>query len=518
LRSRTQRFEPTLTHVNRAASERSRFGVALGLLLKSVAIMAMIALPLAGVWVASSLAALQHGPVWLTLLTGLLLFPIVPAIWELWSAWRRRRRAKPSPRVLSITDRLILRTLAVNALFVAGLLATRPSAAFTALSARGDWMLDGHHEAAANTARAGLFAIAGKLEWLWLAAHENPFRKPGVPEPEPQPSETQAVVPNAAPSASPNPIASSSVTPAPPPKEQPKPAIAPAAPSWPAVTELDPTIVNMPKSAEASIQTVAAYVSERVPAPFARLKAVHDWVADRISYDAQSYLAGRFPPQDAETVFTTRVSVCAGYASLFEALARAAGLDVRYIVGDARTRGNDLSGQGHAWNAARIEGKWYLLDATWDSGFLNGSHFEKRYSTAYFLTPPRVFDLDHLPDDARWQLLETPLTRGEFLRQPALSPLFFASGLELLSPDRSQVDVQGSLEISLRNPQDVFLLATYETRDGHSEPQDCGIENGRTPHISCRFPRSGSYDVKLFSNRDVSGTFDFVGQLQANAN
>jgi hypothetical protein len=104
--------------------------------------------------------------------------------------------------------------------------------------------------------------------------------------------------------------------------------------------------------------------------------------------------------------------------------------------------------------------------------------------------------------------------------EPKVEPreqLFF-SGLELLSPDRSQVDVQGSLEISLRNPQDVFLLATYETRDGHSEPQDCGIDNGRTPHISCRFPRSGSYEVKLFSNRDVSGTFDFLGQLQANAN
>jgi transglutaminase/protease-like cytokinesis protein 3 len=292
----------------------------------------------------------------------------------------------------------------------------------------------------------------------------------------------------------------------------------PEASSWPVAQKLDPTVVDMPASAEASIQTVAAYISERAPVPLARLKAVHDWVADRVAYDAESYLAGRYPPQDARTVFETRLSVCAGYANLFEAVARAAGLDVQYIVGDARTQGNDLSGQGHAWNAARIDGRWYLLDTTWDSGVLKGSRFEKRYSTEYFLTPPRIFSLDHLPDNAKWQLLETPLTRGEFLRQPALSPRFFANGLELLSPDRSQVDVRGSLEISLKNPQNVFLIATYETRDGHGEREDCDIHNGPAPRVSCRFSQPGRYDVKLFSNRQPTGRFNFIGQLQANAN
>jgi len=501
--------------VNRAVAGRSWFGAVCGLLLKLVAIFAMITLPLCGVWVASSLAALRRGPVWLTLLAGLLLFPIVPAIWELHGAWRRSRRQNPTPRVLSTTDRLVLRTLALNMSFLAALLATRPSAAFMALSARGDWMLDGHHAPTAQAARAALFSVAGRLEWLWSAAHDNPFRKPGVPEPEQQPREAVRSIPTAAPTATATPSSSDTSAPRPPESRETPSAV--QAPSWPAAEKLDLAVAGMPKSAEGSIQTVAAYISERVPAPFARLKAVHDWVADRIAYDAESYLAGRYPPQDARTVFSTRLSVCAGYANLFEALARAAGLDVRYVAGDARTRGNDLSGQGHAWNAARIDGKWYLLDATWDSGFVSGSHFEKRYSTAYFLTPPSVFNLDHLPDNARWQLLETPLTRGEFLRQPALSPLFFASGLELLSPDRSQVDVRGSLEIGLKNPQSVLLLATYEARDGLGEPHDCDIDNGDSPRITCKFLRPGSYDVKLYRNRQITDPFDFIGQLQANA-
>jgi len=113
-------------------------GRGLALALKAVAVAAMIATPLLGVWVASSLAALRHGPVWATLLAGLLLFPLLPIAWELWSTWRTARRGRPTPRVLSLSDRLILRTLALNALFLVALLATQPSAAFTALSARGD--------------------------------------------------------------------------------------------------------------------------------------------------------------------------------------------------------------------------------------------------------------------------------------------------------------------------------------------------------------------------------------------
>ena len=519
--------------MKKAADGRSWVGVTLALTLKALAVAVMVALPLLGVWVASSMAALRRGPVWLTLLAGLLLCPVAPLVWELWSAWRRStrlvipvgaRRASKTARVLSLSDRLILRTLALNVVFLTALLATKPSAAFTALSARGDWMLDGRHDAAANATRTRLFAAAARLEWLYLAARDNPFRKP-TPTPEPEPPETQpslrpsAPQPSAAPAATSTPPAPTSptATPIPIQTEQTATSSTAEAPSWPMSTALDPSVVDMPAGSEATIQSVASYIRERVPTPFARLKAVHDWVADRVAYDAESYLAGRYGPQDAASVFSSHLSVCAGYANLMEAMGRAAGLEVVYLSGDARTQGNDLSGQGHAWNAARIDGKWYLLDATWDSGFLAGSHFKKRYSTEYFLTPPRIFNLDHLPDDAKWQLLEKPLSRGEFLRQPALAPRFFAQGLELVAPDRSQVDVQGTLEISLKNPQNVYLLASYETRDALDEPRQCDVDAGAL-RVSCKFTRPGRYDIKLFSNRERNGRYDFVGQLQANAN
>jgi transglutaminase-like putative cysteine protease len=490
---------------------------------KALAIAFMIATPLLGVWVASSLAALENGPIWATVLAGLLLFPILPVGWELFARWRKTRRAARKkgaplrPDVLTTGDRLVLRTVALNLVFLAALLAARPSAAFTALSARGDWMLDGRSDPTSEAVRARLFQIAGALEWLYLAAHDNPFRE-YADDDQTKPDPTATPAPTGQPSATPTATSTTSATtPAPTTTAAPDAPPAPDVATWPQPAQLHPVVTSVPPDAETSIAGLGRYIAERESNPIRRLKALHDWVADRIAYDGESYMAKRYPPQDAETVFRTRMAVCAGYSQLLSALGKAAGVEIAYVVGDARTSGMGLSGEGHAWNAARVEGRWYLVDVTWNSGHLDGTRFEKSYRTEYLMTPPRVFGLDHFPDDAKWQLVEKPLSRGEFLRQPAMAPEFYVHGLELLAPDRSQVDVRGSLVVEVKNPHGVFLLASYYARGSTQEKTRCDVENGPISRATCKFAQPGSWDVKLYTNRQQFGSFAYAGQLQANS-
>src|SRR6185503_7652354 len=123
-------------------------------------------------------------------------------------------------------------------------------------------------------------------------------------------------------------------------------------------------------------------------------------VADRVVYDVASYRRHEYPPQDAATVFRTRLSVCAGYANLLAALGEAAGETIVVVGGDARTDGGDLTGEGHAWNAARIGGRWVLLDATWDAGILRDDRFVKQYRTDYLFAPPGVQGVTHFPEES----------------------------------------------------------------------------------------------------------------------
>ena len=482
--------------------------------------------PVIGVWLASSLAAFSNRSTLLSVIAGVFLFPVLPLLWELWSSYKRRKLGKLGKQSLTWGDRLTIRTLIINLIAIVGLLAWQPSNSFIALSTRGDWMLEGLQGEAVEVTRQSLFKLSGGLEGLYNTFNKNPFEKyddgSSKIKPEPQPDRIAR-----------NPF-----------EELPKPAVTPLIIEKPQPTTdkakplndkpqpvaaksnknewawdgqgLHPVIVNMPANAETSIESVAQYIVSKESNPVLRVKALHDYVVDRVAYDAESYFAGKYPPQDAETVFRTHKSVCAGYAKLLEALGKAAGVEIVYVTGKSRSQVSELSGQGHAWNGAKINGQWYLIDPTWDSGYVNSpqSGFVKRYSTDYLMTPPEVIGITHFPKDPAWQLRSNPINQGDFLRQPMMRPRFFADGLSLINPQRSQIDTNTNAVINLANPQKRWILASYSPK-GSSGSQNCG-QPVQDIQISCPLPSSGSYEVSLFTSTENRGNFNYVGRLEFN--
>lgn len=96
-----------------------------------------------------------------------------------------------------------------------------------------------------------------------------------------------------------------------------------------------------------------------------------------------------------------------------------------------------LEGYSHAWNAAKLDGQWQLVDATWD----DPTGASPTLTSTYLFTPAPLFLLNHLPDDPSWQLVPSPLSAGEFVRQPMMSPTEGRYGLALVDPARAQVSV-----------------------------------------------------------------------------
>lgn len=442
--------------------------------------LAVFLTPVLGVWLASSLVAYVNGPKLLTVFSGILLFPLVPILWEI--------RKKRQPGILTWGDRITLRTLILNLTFIALLLALRPQTSFLALAARGDWFLDGMAGPHIELARTGLFHLANGLEGLYLVFHKNPYD---------QYADTTQVRP------------------------QPGPVVQPRrsgqADAWPWTdTGLHPAVMNMPASVETSIESVAQYIANQEKDPMLRVKALHDYVADRIAYDAPNYFAGIYPPQDAETVFQRRVAVCAGYAKLLEALGQAIGEEIVYVTGDSRNSTSDLEGQLHAWNAAKINDQWYLIDPTWDSGYVDrATGFTKAYKTDYLFPPPDVMGISHFPQDEAWQLRPQPISRGEFLRQPMMKAQFFAEGMKLVAPTRSQTDTTQVATLQIENPNQRWLLPHYSIK-GSGQSERCGDGPTQGPQITCPLPTSGTYEVSLFSSDEQYGDFGYVGQVEFN--
>lgn len=483
--------------------------------LRGIWVSTMILTPLFGFWLASSLAAYQNASPWLALLGGLALFPLVPVGWELVATWRRSKQEAPKRQILTRLDRLVLRTLVLNGVFLALMLWQARATAFRAIAVRGDWMLDGHDGPIATKLRGALLALADRLD----ARAERPASEDyGTSDEAPDPT---TIKPR-----DPEPVLIAPV----PAKRDPN--------AWPLEAAPDPRVVNMPEVAQATIGSVGAYLREQFADRRQRVKAMHDFIALRLEYDHEGLAASKSgraprPPQDAESVFATRKAVCEGYARLMVALGKEAHVEVKYVTGSARETERRLSttaetgdeesikavlhGYGHAWNAVLIDDEWLLVDVTWDDG---GA--ARPIDSTYLFTPPELFAYDHLPDDPAWQLVMRPISVGDFARQPFLSPRIGAVGVTLESPKRSQVSVSGEVQIELANPYHATVSA-YARRDGSPEgatPIRCTDATAdRRTTVTCELP-AGEFEVVLFGappSQPRGGTLGHIGSILVNS-
>lgn len=200
------------------------------------------------------------------------------------------------------------------------------------------------------------------------------------------------------------------------------------------IAMIDAHALAAPAYAESTPNTLVRYLEEPAHDDVEKARAIFRWVADRISYDVDAYFSNNLVSMNAEDVLRQRRSICDGYATLFEKLAREAGLEVVTIKGYAKAYGHvpgtRYDRPNHAWNAVKINGQWRLVDATWGAGYVRNGRYVKVLTETFFLASPEQLIFSHLPVDDAWQLQSTPhLTKAQFEALPDLEPAFFHLGI-----------------------------------------------------------------------------------------
>ena len=97
------------------------------------------------------------------------------------------------------------------------------------------------------------------------------------------------------------------------------------------------------------------------PNVFGRVQYIHDWLCENIDYEAMPENADTLPRVcGAVGALVDGRANCQGYADAFRLIGLLSGLDVR------KQEGWDDAGAPHDWNVVRLNGKWYIVDATED--------------------------------------------------------------------------------------------------------------------------------------------------------
>lgn len=159
------------------------------------------------------------------------------------------------------------------------------------------------------------------------------------------------------------------------------------------------------------------YLAHNLCTPFSsptdKARAIFTWCHHNIDYDVQGFFAG-CPARGtaSETVFSGK-AVCEGYARVYEAIAKRAGLECVVVGGHGKGFGFTpvKEGQpppprnptGHAWNAVRIDGGfWKLIDPCWGAGHLDGQAYKRQFSPGQFTMSNELFGWRHFPQDSRY--------------------------------------------------------------------------------------------------------------------
>ncbi|WP_294393331.1 transglutaminase family protein [uncultured Clostridium sp.] len=139
------------------------------------------------------------------------------------------------------------------------------------------------------------------------------------------------------------------------------------------------TTINKGIKSNDEIDNKAVSLTRNAATEREKAKILYEWIGSNIEYDegkAEIVLSGidseKMPESGAICAFETRSGVCFDKACLYVAMARAAGLKVRLISGEA------FDGEkyvGHAWNQIylRDENIWINVDTTF---YESGNYFD----------------------------------------------------------------------------------------------------------------------------------------------
>ena len=201
--------------------------------------------------------------------------------------------------------------------------------------------------------------------------------------------------------------------------------------------EIDAHMRECPSSEESSIENIAAYINRKAKTDLDKARGVYVWITKNISYNDKGYNSKNYGDNSAEGVLKSRVGVCAGYASLFEALAKNTGIEVISIVGYAKgidyEEGDHFSESNHAWNAVKIDNSWRIFDACWGEGAgrtdKKGRLISiKEFNDHWFNVPPSQAVFTHFPENPMELFTTQKITLEDFESLPDVSPHYLRQG------------------------------------------------------------------------------------------
>lgn len=291
----------------------------------------------------------------------------------------------------------------------------------------------------------------------------------------------------------------------------------------------DSVAAMFPKFSLKDVRLLADTLTSPFNTDVEKFRSIFKWVTNNIAYDVDLYMKDQAKQREYRRdpkklrkwnatfskLMISRLksqykTVCSGYSELVEELCMHAGISCKVIIGYGRTsmQAGDVADSNHAWNAVKLDDKWYLCDATWSAGFgdIDARKFQRNFTEAYFLSSPDYFIRRHYPSDTAWSLLLKKPTREEF----AKFPLFYRTSnvlqLNSVSPQQMNVDLRkgGVFRFTFTTNHPAPIEKAYFSIDDGKDKKHVEsvlkFDEAGEYSMECMFDKKGTYQVTVYLN------------------
>ena len=231
---------------------------------------------------------------------------------------------------------------------------------------------------------------------------------------------------------------------------------------------------------------VAQCKAETDGSEYAMALWLHDWELDQLEYDRSLNYCS------AESGLTRGLGTCESYQRIYAKLLNAAG------VANGRIEGN-----GHTWNAVKIDGEWCQMDLTWDDSDSTYGDLEQRH--LYFGLTDELMAIAHSDHAKNYQ------AEGYAYRSTApTNDYYVRNGKTKVWAEAYRESIQQHLDAH----EEEFEV---DANNPYDPPSISGIKNGLIAWQMNQIDwstDSGKVDITATSNVEMTSSTSWTAKYQ----
>ena len=264
-----------------------------------------------------------------------------------------------------------------------------------------------------------------------------------------------------------------------------------------------------------------------------KARATFYWICKNISYDVE--FAKKIESQNIQafsyktekeliekekkinlnlalSTFNEKTAVCYGYSALYCELANRLGLECKLIRGNLKCDPSQIGANletNHGWNVVKINGEWTFIDCTLAAGNISSktNQFVFDFNDIYFFTEPKLFFLNHFPDDKKWLLVDNK-SKAEYINLPLYFPDFLRNESKLTFPIRGIFSDKDIFEIKFNEFNiDNDNLEYKFSNDSQKEYVEF---NSKPTSYTISLENKGNQSLLLFINRRLLVVYNII--------